>query len=237
MKNKPFLGGFTLIELLIVVAIIAILAAIAVPNFLEAQVRAKVSRVKADQRTVATAIESYAVDWNDPPIGYSESQDWYRPPGAKNGNYWIFPGLGEVNYPACWMRMTTPIAYISSVPIDPFCTAGIMNPNGPNYMEWSKYYRYESLRTHIRSGLGREMRGHYKTAAIKGSSWSLASLGPLKSMRWRNATGKNALCQVPRYLAKIPSDVNSWGYPDALYDATNGTISTGWVFRSSQGIP
>ena len=51
--------GFTLIELLIVVAIIAILAAIAVPNFLEAQVRAKVSRGKSDMRSVVTALEAH----------------------------------------------------------------------------------------------------------------------------------------------------------------------------------
>ncbi len=57
-----FSKAFTLIELLIVVAIIAILAAIAVPNFLEAQTRAKVSRVKSDFRTMATAIETYALD-------------------------------------------------------------------------------------------------------------------------------------------------------------------------------
>jgi len=59
--------GFTLIELLIVVAIIAILAAIAVPNFLEAQTRAKVSRLKADMRSAATGLEAYAVDNNDYP--------------------------------------------------------------------------------------------------------------------------------------------------------------------------
>ena len=59
--------GFTLIELLIVIAIIAILALIAIPNFLEAQTRAKVSRVKADMRTLGGACEAYTVDWNNPP--------------------------------------------------------------------------------------------------------------------------------------------------------------------------
>ncbi len=70
MKNK----GFTLIELLIVVAIIAILAAIAVPNFLEAQVRAKVSRARSDMRSIAVAIESYAVDNNKPIIAQNQVQ-------------------------------------------------------------------------------------------------------------------------------------------------------------------
>ena len=54
--------GFTLIELLIVVAIIGILAAIAVPNFLNAQLKAKVARVEGDLRAMKTAIEMYRLD-------------------------------------------------------------------------------------------------------------------------------------------------------------------------------
>ncbi len=66
MRNNGS-NGFTLIELLIVVAIIGILAAIAVPNFLNAQVRAKVSRVFADLRSLGNAIEMYTIDNNTQP--------------------------------------------------------------------------------------------------------------------------------------------------------------------------
>jgi len=87
-------AGFTLIELLIVVAIIGILAAIAVPNFMNAQVRAKVSRSMSDQRTLELAILQYMMDWND------------NPPhsGEMNQNHWL----------------TTPIAYLSGFLYDPF---------------------------------------------------------------------------------------------------------------------
>jgi prepilin-type N-terminal cleavage/methylation domain-containing protein len=61
-KKSRFLTGFTLIELLIVVAIIAILAAIAIPNYFAAQVRAKVGRVMSEHRTIGTALEAYYVD-------------------------------------------------------------------------------------------------------------------------------------------------------------------------------
>lgn len=56
--------GFTLIELLIVVAIIGILAAIAVPNFLNAQLRAKVAGTQSDLRVMMGAMQQYHLDNN-----------------------------------------------------------------------------------------------------------------------------------------------------------------------------
>jgi len=86
--------GFTLIELLIVVAIIGILAAIAVPNFLNAQVRAKVSKTEAEMRNFVTAQEMYRLDNNSyPPHHHTPWQNKY---------------------------LTTPISYVASMPKDIF---------------------------------------------------------------------------------------------------------------------
>lgn len=55
--------GFTLIELLIVVAIIAILASILIPNFLRARAQSQIATSKGNLKNVATALESYSVDY------------------------------------------------------------------------------------------------------------------------------------------------------------------------------
>lgn len=100
--------GFTLIELLIVVAIIGILAAIAVPNFLNAQMRARVARCVSDMKSMHTAMEAYMVDNNTYPMDYDSN----NVPGVNVPA----PGNEMVTY----ARLTTPIAYMSSIPIDPF---------------------------------------------------------------------------------------------------------------------
>lgn len=118
--------GFTLIELLIVVAIIAILALIAVPNFLEAQMRAKVSRVRTDMRSVAVALEAYFVDWN----GYPRHRDFPSWPIPPDYRPW-FAGL------------TTPVSFITSMPKDPFTAP---SPRGRPSVPAGDYFHYDPLR-------------------------------------------------------------------------------------------
>ena len=114
---KTIKQSFTLIELLIVVAIIGILAAIAVPNFINAQLRAKVTRAYSDMGALGTALDMYFLDRND------------------------FPRSNYVEqYPSRVLRrLTTPIAYISSLPQDPFRKGSaiqqhnLYKTSGPDY--------------------------------------------------------------------------------------------------------
>jgi len=64
MKHHNAARGFTLIELMIVIAIIAILAAILIPNFLHARSEAQTSGCEGNEKQIATAMEEYAVDHN-----------------------------------------------------------------------------------------------------------------------------------------------------------------------------
>ena len=57
-------AGFTLVEIMIVVAIIALLAAIAVPGFLRARKRSQASRVLNDLRLISSAMDQYAIETN-----------------------------------------------------------------------------------------------------------------------------------------------------------------------------
>ena len=57
-------GGFTLVEIMIVVAIIALLAAIAVPNFLRARKRSQATRILEDLRIIDSATDQYAIENN-----------------------------------------------------------------------------------------------------------------------------------------------------------------------------
>jgi prepilin-type N-terminal cleavage/methylation domain-containing protein len=69
-------GGFTLVEIMIVVAIIALLAAIAVPGFLRARKRSQASRIINDLRLIDSAVDQYAIETNRTTGFTVNTADW-----------------------------------------------------------------------------------------------------------------------------------------------------------------
>ena len=235
MKRHAWLKqGFTLIELLIVVAIIAILAAIAVPNFLEAQMRAKVSRAKTDMRTASLAVECYMIDWNVPPphtgkVGYTAD-------GAKQINRY---GLYSV-----WC-LSTPVAYLTSTNMpDPFCHStasrdylSIILPYGAGGTEYQRPTTYYFVNI-LGDERGWQWGGGSSPMAAAKNHWSrylIVSLGPdyLKGPDQRpvgaGIWGNGNYCNTVEWLKW-----NHWSIQN--YDPTNGTKSGGDILRWQGGM-
>lgn len=213
--------GFTLIELLIVVAIIAILAAIAVPNFLEAQVRAKVSRVKSDMRTIATGLESYRIDGNKYPPDYQDNVPAYGgkvPTSVRNYAYYINRLI----------VLTTPIGYVSALPEDIFARAAVNRNAGLG--EWYK------------TGPG----GSFANVFVFDYAQRILPNGkdenteiPMNPPLWTARISRSP--NVMWALRSVGPDLNATtlGHdsPSATsYDPTNGTVSAGDVFFLGPGI-
>lgn len=155
--------GFTLIELLIVVAIIGVLAAIAVPNFLNAQIRAKVAKVVAEERSIQEAYSMYYMDQNGwpPHLDGDDAQHKF---------------------------VTTPIAYLTTSIFCPF-----MNTyQGQNLTQWQYFkgqYHVEPAQFwHLGQWGGLAANAPQYWSQQKNTGFFIISIGPDYDYDQPNAT-------------------------------------------------
>lgn len=204
MRKK---SGFTLIELLIVVAIIAILAAIAVPNFLEAQTRAKVSRARADMRTMVTALESYAVDHNS-----------YPPDLALTI---LVRGDGEFGTSEGFLppNISTPISYLTTSRLpDPFVEKGASGVIFTNPVYGTLFYQNVKTSVLAAQGNANAYRAPFQVLAPAAVSAQKVAQG------WGSIVPSGEARYGFFKLGSLGPDRYYLGGVD-IYDPTNGTIS------------
>ena len=192
--------AFTLIELLIVVAIIAILAAIAVPNFLEAQTRSKVSRVASEFRSLSLALEAYRIDTNGYPASYREK---------------VIPINSTLSHMDRRL-VTTPIAYITDFPLDVFHSgkgAGVQAITGTTRQYCIYTTRYDG-----------EAPASYAETAYPRNAFYAWTEGPdqeLNSLAWET---------LKRVIANEAKGFDANPRGGIRYDPTNGTVSVGDIY-------
>ena len=218
--------GFTLIELLIVVAIIAILAAIAVPNFLEAQIRAKISRVKNDLRTLSVGIESYSVDNNKAPYP----------------KIYFVGGEGAwcAQYASFMTELTSPTPYLTTVeypdPFSPQVKKYVPTSDGPKWGFRTREffgYNYSSF-----DGWWGMAAGITPATQVRG--YVLRSFGPDRAPQYPDyamttMTEGDAAPNL-KFTGIFGGKTNPGAWYSTIYDSTNGTVSAGEIVRWGGGV-
>jgi prepilin-type N-terminal cleavage/methylation domain-containing protein len=191
--------GFTLIEVAILLVIVSVLVAIAVPNFRTAEIRSKVALVKGQLNVLTLALESYNIDNLDyPPTAFTD------PPTlavADDG------GSNRTSY-FTLKPLTTPIAYVTKIPEDPFADVSVT----PSFDQGYDRYGHINAAYSYRSSKGSN-RATFPAYQQYDQEWALSSVGPDR-------------------------DYDSWGTgPENLmfYDPTNGVLSNGDIIRMQKG--
>ncbi len=213
--------GFTLIELLIVIAIILILISIALPNFLEAQIRAKVAKATAETKSLVTATEAYKVDWkgHEPIAASADGANWLPKNDPKNWRWWGWTAPG----------LTTPTKYIHTWPTDPF-------GDGAEITAW---WRGAKLVNPPYTVI-RITRGYATFRAGQSVTPPIASI---KAAAGGNVIIPEAFVQSAKHCGYIyyssgpdACDATAWGCPQ-IYSPTNGTTSFGDIYAFGPGSP
>jgi len=206
-------AGFTVIELLIVIAIISIIAAIAVPNLMSANIRAKVSGAKVDMGSIAIALEDYKVDYGEYPKDprFSRPSTSYASDVIAEPN-WPFDGddgtddddndaigLGYLVYPEAGVEPR----YLKRIAGDPFNNNGEEDWDGSSGAHNHHYSYY--------TGKWSESGSVDCEAGDSPQYWALVSWGPDKD---ENVTS----------YEEAKDAVNNG---TDLYDSDNGITSSG----------
>jgi prepilin-type N-terminal cleavage/methylation domain-containing protein len=123
-------GGFTLVEIMIVVAIIALLAAIAVPGFLRARKRSQASRILNDLRLIDAAVDQYAIENNKSSGGTVNTADWTA--YLKSGT--LLYGTGKDLFSNAYGVQT-----VDTIPKVPAAAYSSLSDVAPSTF-WSPYY-------------------------------------------------------------------------------------------------
>jgi len=137
MKLSRKLGGFTLVEIMIVVAIIALLAAIAVPNFLRARKRTQATRILEDLRIITSAIDQYAIERNK---ATGDAFVWTDLSGyVKNGTqlYYTLSTDNAVDILGNAYGTSNQIDTVSALTVSPLSIAALSDAVPSDY--WSPY--------------------------------------------------------------------------------------------------
>jgi prepilin-type N-terminal cleavage/methylation domain-containing protein len=241
-------AAFTLIELLIVVAIIAILAAIAVPNFLDAQVRAKVAKVHSDMRTIDLGITARSADvgggratLNSQGSGIQLSQavaDTRNifPRSQANGGGWIEPPIARLKV------LTTPIPYITTVPNPSPFELPRASANNDN-TGYARQYQYSNRDDLVDMNQSVYLHSYYRLA-IRAPK---LPTGMRPDQEYDNLPAWLILDRGPDLLYFFGPYGGLFGIQDwvnetqgitmgVFYDPTNGTISAGDIARWQGGV-